>query len=45
MGAAILDDFDVRKGNLLGAGLVAMVLCPLLAMRMARWLGNGPATG
>jgi len=35
--ASIVDDFDIRKGNLLGVGLVAMALCPLLAMRMARW--------
>ena len=41
----ILGDFDIRKGNLLGVGLVAMALCPLLAMRVARWLGNGPAGG
>ena len=34
--ATILDDFDIRKGNLLGAGLVAMALCPLLAMRLAQ---------
>jgi hypothetical protein len=38
----ILDDFDIRKGNLLGAGLLAMALCPLLAVRIARWLGNAP---
>jgi hypothetical protein len=43
--AAILDDFDIRKGNLLGLGLVAMAFCPLLAMRIARWLGCGPAGG
>ena len=36
----ILDDFDIRKGNLLGAGMVAMAFCPLLAMRLARWLGS-----
>jgi hypothetical protein len=35
--ATILDDFDIRKGNLLGIGLVAMAFCPLLAMRVARW--------
>jgi len=33
--ATILDDFDIRKGNLLGVGLVAMASCPLLAMRIA----------
>ena len=43
--AAILDDFDIRKGNLLGVGLVSMAFCPLLAMRIARLLGGGPATG
>jgi hypothetical protein len=41
----ILDDFDLRKGNLLGVGLVAMAFCPLLAMRVARWLGNAAAGG
>ena len=39
--AAILADFDIRKGNLLGVGLVAMALCPLLATRLARWLAGG----
>jgi hypothetical protein len=29
---AILDDFDVRKGNLLALGMVAMAFCPLLAI-------------
>jgi hypothetical protein len=43
--AAILDDFDIRKGNLLGFGLAAMAFCPLLAMRVARWLGNGQRCG
>ena len=43
--AAILDDFDLRKGNLLGVGLVAMAFCPLLAMRIARLLADGPSTG
>jgi hypothetical protein len=38
----ILGDFDIRKGNLLGVGLVVMALCPLLAARVARWLGSGP---
>ena len=41
----ILADFDIRKGNLLGVGLVAMAFCPLLAMRIARLLGGGPSTG
>ena len=41
----ILGDFDVRKGNLLGIGLVAMAFCPLLAMRVAQWLGDRPAGG
>jgi hypothetical protein len=41
----ILGDFDIRKGNLLGIGLVAMAFCPLLAMRIARLLGGGPPTG
>jgi hypothetical protein len=40
--AAILNDFDVRKGNLLGVGLVTMAFCPLLAMRIAGLLGSGP---
>jgi hypothetical protein len=31
---AILDDFDIRKGNLLGLGMAAMVFCPLLASRI-----------
>ena len=39
--AAILADFDIREGNLLGVGLVAMALCPLLATRLARWLAGG----
>ena len=43
--AAILDDFDLRKGNLLGVGLVAMAFCPLLAMRIALLLAGGPSTG
>ncbi len=30
----ILDDFDIRKGNLLGLGMAIMALCPLLASRM-----------
>jgi len=40
---AILGDFDIRKGNLLGIGLVAIAFCPLLAMRIARLLGGGPS--
>ena len=42
---AILGDFDIRKGNLLGVGLVAMAFCPLLAMRIARLLGGGASAG
>jgi hypothetical protein len=42
---AILDDFDVRKGNLLALGMVAITFCPLLAMKIARLLGNTPAAG
>ena len=42
---AILSEFDLRKGNLLGVGMVAMALCPLLAMKIARLLGGGPPTG
>jgi len=30
----ILDDFNIRKGNLLGLGMVAMAFCPLLASRI-----------
>ena len=41
----ILDDFDIKKGNLLGLGMVAMVFCPLLATKIARLLGNGSAAG
>lgn len=32
---AILDDFNIRKGNLLGLGMVAMAFCPLLAAKFA----------
>jgi len=32
---AILDDFNFRKGNLLGLGMAAMAFCPLLAMKIA----------
>ena len=32
----ILDDFNIRKGNLLGLGMVAMAFCPLLAV----WIGG-----
>jgi len=31
----ILDDFDIRKGNLLALGMAAMAFCPLLAMKIA----------
>jgi hypothetical protein len=34
---AILDEFDIRKGNLLGLGMVAMAFCPLLASRIGRF--------
>jgi hypothetical protein len=30
----ILDDFDLRKGNLLGIGVIVMAFCPLLASRI-----------
>ena len=30
----IMDDFNIRKGNLLGLGMVAMAFCPLLAARI-----------
>ena len=30
----ILDDFNIRKGNLLGLGMVVMAGCPLLASRI-----------
>ena len=33
----IMDDFNIRKGNLLGLGVVAMAFCPLLASRMGRF--------
>jgi len=32
----IREDFDIRKGNLLGLGMIGMALCPLLAQRMGR---------
>ena len=41
----ILADFDIRKGNLLGIGLVAMAFCPLLAMRIPRLLAGSPPAG
>jgi hypothetical protein len=31
----ILDDFDIRKGNLLAIGMIAMAFCPLLSQKMA----------
>jgi hypothetical protein len=34
--SAILDDFNIFKGNLLAAGMVAMAFCPLLASRLPR---------
>jgi len=30
----ILDDFNIRKGNLLGLGMLVMAWCPLLAVRI-----------
>jgi hypothetical protein len=32
---AILDDFNIFKGNLLAVGMIVMVFCPLLASRIA----------
>ena len=34
---AILDDFNIRKGNLLGLGMLAMAFCPLLASRIGSY--------
>ena len=34
--SAILDDFNIFKGNLLAAGMVVMAFCPLLASRLPR---------
>jgi hypothetical protein len=34
---AVLDDFNIRKGNLLGLGMIAMACCPLLASRIGRF--------
>ena len=34
---AILDDFNIRKGNLLGLGMVAIACCPLLASRIGNF--------
>ena len=33
----IMDDFNIRKGNLLGLGMAAMAFCPLLASRIERF--------
>ena len=33
----ILDDFNIRKGNLLGLGMLVMAWCPLLAARIGRF--------
>jgi len=33
----ILDDFNIRKGNLLGLGMVAMAFCPILAARIGNF--------
>ena len=30
----VLEDLDLRKGNLLALGLLAMAFCPWLAMRL-----------
>lgn len=34
---AILDDFTIMKGNLLGLGMLAMAFCPLLASRIGSY--------
>jgi len=34
---AILDDFNIMKGNLLGLGMLAMAFCPLLASRIGSY--------
>jgi len=34
---AILDDFNIMKGNLLGLGMLAMAFCPLLTSRIGRY--------
>jgi hypothetical protein len=34
--SAILDDFNVCKGNLLALGMVAMAFCPLLSAKIPR---------
>jgi len=33
----ILDDFNIRKGNLPGLGMLVMAFCPLLASRIGRY--------
>jgi hypothetical protein len=33
---AILDDFNIFKGNLLAAGAVIMAFCPLLSSKIPR---------
>jgi hypothetical protein len=33
----ILDDFNIRKGNLLGLGMLVMAWCPLFASRIGRF--------
>jgi hypothetical protein len=33
---AILDDFNIFKGNLLAVGMIFMVFCPLLSSRLAQ---------
>ena len=34
---AILDDFTIMKGNLLGLGMLAMAFCPLFASRIGSY--------
>jgi hypothetical protein len=33
----ILNDFNIKKGNLLGLGMLVMAWCPLLASRIGRY--------
>lgn len=35
--SAILDDFNILKGNLLAVGMVVMAFCPLLSSRIPRF--------
>jgi hypothetical protein len=34
--SAILDDFNIFKGNLLAVGMVIMAFCPLLSSKIPR---------